>query len=123
MGGPLVGVASGYLTLPRACQETLTPPTTGARPSLDPSWPVHGRWYRPRCPRHGCRATVSCSCPTPSFGEVQNAVNWANVPMSLVEVAGIEPASSGTLVGLLRAQPTRDYQDSPAVGDWTIRIR
>jgi len=36
--------------------------------------------------------------------------------MKLVEVAGVEPASSGFLMGLLRAQPVEGLEAHPATG-------
>jgi len=52
--------------------------------------------------------SVSCSCPVRPAAEPLNTVNRGNAPESLVEVAGIEPASSGISMGLLRAQPAGD---------------
>ena len=52
--------------------------------------------------------TVSYSCPLVSRVALNDHESAGQSTVYRVEVAGIEPASSGAAAGLLRAQPTRD---------------
>ena len=52
------------------------------------------------------RSRRSAAVPT-----YENALTCGKTGQGIVEVAGIEPASSGFSVGLLRAQPVLDCQD------------
>jgi hypothetical protein len=56
--------------------------------------------------QHGLRGRVSCSCPEGTGTTSNSVLTSTPVAKTLLEVAGIEPASSGFSTGLLRAQPT-----------------
>jgi hypothetical protein len=53
-------------------------------------------------------AGVPYSCPVAIVAKGDTALTCTNTGQSVVEVAGIEPASSGVSIGLLRAQPARN---------------
>jgi len=54
-----------------------------------------------------------CETPVaePGWREQSNALTCGKTGQGIVEVAGIEPASSGFSIGLLRAQPVVDCRD------------